>query len=416
MSDDLDQLIRRSMKSLDGDTPSGYFDTLPDRTLARLEASMQSGTSTHTEQDPSTGVPPARDEDSGLHDIRSLAQSTKMRISKRVSTQPPNMSDSEMVAQTSGAWNAVALPEPARMVSLPEIDELPSAKDVRAHDKAARAGLSHPAHAAHPGHPAHSAARTSRKLLAVMGLSLAAAAGATIFVMTRESAEKATAPGVVTATPAPPAAPAAAPAPAPPPAQIAAPDPSAPAGGEAKPTDEAAPPPDTGTGTAAVVAPKAPAHKGAGSAGPAKQVKKLDSKDKADEKAKAPAPETKKTGTKEDGSSDPSFDALLKEAGVDQTKKVEKPKLDKKELSGDDFKKGMSAVGKKAQGCYKGNQGTVSFKVTIAPSGSVSKVAVSGAFAGTPEGDCVQKAVQGASFPPWDGGPQSFTFSYLLSE
>jgi hypothetical protein len=43
-------------------------------------------------------------------------------------------------------------------------------------------------------------------------------------------------------------------------------------------------------------------------------------------------------------------------------------------------------------------------------------VTVSGAFAGTPVGACVEGAVQLATFPPWDGGPQSVNYSYLLAE
>jgi TonB family protein len=76
----------------------------------------------------------------------------------------------------------------------------------------------------------------------------------------------------------------------------------------------------------------------------------------------------------------------------------------------------MGKIASKAQGCYKGNQGTAMVKLTVGPSGSVTKVSVSGAFAGTPEGSCVESAVKSASFPPWDGGPQSFTYSYMLSD
>jgi hypothetical protein len=43
-------------------------------------------------------------------------------------------------------------------------------------------------------------------------------------------------------------------------------------------------------------------------------------------------------------------------------------------------------------------------------------VSVTGQFAGKPEADCVSNAVKGASFPPWDGAPQRFTYVYLLSE
>jgi hypothetical protein len=115
---------------------------------------------------------------------------------------------------------------------------------------------------------------------------------------------------------------------------------------------------------------------------------------------------------------DPSLDDLLKEAGDDgQTKKgPAKPVLENKALSAEDFKHGMSAVAAKAQACYKGTQGVAQLKLTVAPSGQVSKVTVNGAFAGKPEADCLTKAVKGATFPPWDGGPQTIGYSYLLSE
>ena len=93
MSDDLDDLLRRSMKTLDDQVPSGYFEGLPQRTLARLEDSSMQTTGTSSSSDPSTGrvAPPAaaaavsedREEDSGLHDIRSPASSTKLRLSSR---------------------------------------------------------------------------------------------------------------------------------------------------------------------------------------------------------------------------------------------------------------------------------------------------------------------------------------------
>ena len=88
----------------------------------------------------------------------------------------------------------------------------------------------------------------------------------------------------------------------------------------------------------------------------------------------------------------------------------------KKSLSGDDIKAGMAGVAAKAQACYSGQQGTAAVKLTVAPSGQVQKVTVSGVFAGTPVGACVQAAVKSATFPPWDGGPQSFGYSYLLAE
>ena len=399
MRDDLDDLICSAMKTLDDQVPAGYFESLPEKTLARLGASMQSGSTAQSEREGgegASGIPAAsRDEDSGLHDIRSLAQSARMRAVKRGSTSPP-ISDDAIVAATSGAWNAVALPEPAKMVALPELEELPPAKDIVAKDKVA--------------HP--EARRRGKGLYAVIGVVLAAAAGAAIYVTTQSSQQAEPASVAVKDTPA-------APAPAPAPVVAAAPTGAA-AGGAAAPvvppTDDnaaaAAPATEAKPEKTAAVEPAKSATHGKG--GSRASAKKNEPQAKADTDTKKAADKPAETKKSEDG--EPSFDALLKEAGADQEKKPAKPKLDKKELTGEDFKHGIGAVAKKAQGCYKGTQGTAVVKLTIAPSGSVSKVTVVGSFAGTPEGDCVQKAVQGATFPPWDGGPQSFTYSYLLSE
>src|SRR5438309_2262683 len=64
MSDDLDDLLRRTMKTLDDQVPSGYFDALPERVSARLagtgEANMQQGTESSKNQAPvvAGGQPP----------------------------------------------------------------------------------------------------------------------------------------------------------------------------------------------------------------------------------------------------------------------------------------------------------------------------------------------------------------------
>lgn len=401
MADEVDDLLRRTMKTLDDQVPSGYFEALPNRTLQRLEASMQSGVdeSWSTESGASSGVPPMKDEDSGLHDIRNLAQSTKQRLSnKRVTTNPP-MSDEDVLATSSAGWKAVALPQPAKMVSLPALDELPPAKQVKAADQAARVAAAPPVERFKRVQPK----RGRGGLYAMIGLTVAAAAGVTLYVMTQRD-KSAGSELAINAPAAPPIAKpqvvAAAPTP-PPPAPVTPADDektAAPATGALQIADEPKPAPAPAKGHASTKKPPVVVIK---DDRPAKvEVKKPD----------APA---KKVGQ---GETDPSFDDLLKEAGVDQKHKADKPKLDKKSLSGDDFKHGMAAVAAKAAACYKGTQGTAAVKLTVAPSGQVSKASVGGAFAGKPEADCVANAVKSASFPPWDGGPQSFNYSYLLSE
>ena len=409
MPEDLENLIRRAMKALDDQVPSGYFDSLPQRTLARLEAEdMQSGTQGTTQQrEASSGVPPQREEeDSGLHDIRALAQSTKTRLSsKRVSTSPPT-SDEDVLATSSAGWKAVALPEPAKMVSLPELDELPAKKT--------KAGAKEKATAVEARFATRVAAPKKSKAPVVIGigLGLAAAAGVGFYVMTQNNEVAKGTPVAIATQPelksAPVAAPTTPPAPAPA-QQIAASEPAPQATTEA-------PKPEPEPAKIAATTPPAKSTKTA-----LKQKKASPPDDKADKVAKPDAKNAdSKNGKKDDtgagSGAEPSFDQLLKEAGVDETKKAQKPKLDKKELSADDFKRGIGVVNKRAQSCYKGTQGTAVVKLTIAPSGSVSTVTVSGMFAGKPEGDCVSKAAKAASFPAWDGAPQSFTYSWLLAE
>ena len=76
----------------------------------------------------------------------------------------------------------------------------------------------------------------------------------------------------------------------------------------------------------------------------------------------------------------------------------------------------MASVESAAHACYKGTQGTAMVKLVVSPSGKISKIAVTGAFAGKPEAICVAGAIRSATFPPWDGGPMSFTYPILLSE
>lgn len=485
MPDDLDNLLRAAMKTLDDEVPSGYFEALPNQTLVRLEGSMQQHDSAGPTEKRDVAVPPVvaasttasqpssssssstsmssssmsmkkeeREEDSGLHDIRNLAQSTKQRLStRRISTSP--ISDEDALASASGSWKNIALPQPAKMVALPELADLPSKADVRAAEKAAKDAAAAAKEAEKVAKEAKKAARESKNdiaaaapaaatsvaavepaaaapaverkafalpsaqsksskgpLFALVGLGVAAAAGGVIYMQMGKKSEE-PAPQVAAAPPAaaqaevtttPIETPAA--APTPPPVE--------PAAGSAV---EEPPPP-----VAAVAAPadkkdddKEAKAKKAAKAHTVEIVdegKKQPDKPAPEKKEKAPPPDKAAGG----GDGEPSFDQLLKEAGVDENKKEKKPALDKKELSGDDFKKGMAAVASNAKACYAGNQGIAMMKLVISPEGKVSKVTITGAFAGKPEADCVSNAVKAATFPPWDGGPQSFNFSYMLAE
>lgn len=442
---DLDDLLRAAMKTLDDEVPSGYFEALPDQALARLEGDMQNGTQGTMDNQAVSPPPPVAEntEDSGLHDIRNLAQSTKQRLSsKRITVSPPV--DEDAIASSSAGWKAVALPQPAKMVALPELAELPTKKEVLAKEKAAAkaakaeakaeprletaaaaveapAAAARPAVAARPQAPRQ--ASSKKGLYAVIGIGLAAAAGAAIFVTTQKSSTQ--------------PAPAVAQNAAAPEAQRAAPTVTPIAEGSAavsadvqKAQEELA---RQEAEAERMKAELAAAQAAAGAGDTATETKADTAKAAAPKKAHATskvettttktvetkaAPKDKKPDATKPAGSDsgePDFNELLKEAGV-KDHKDKKPVLAKKELTGDDFKKGMAAIGPAAKNCYKGTQGTAMVKLEIEPSGKISKVTVSGQFAGTPEGQCVASAVKGASFPAWDGHPQSFTYPFLLSE
>ena len=301
------------------------------------------------------------------------------------------------------------------MVSLPEIADLPK--------PAAHVEKSKPMFAATV---AQQQPAKSRKLMAIAGLGIAAAAGVTLF-MTMQS--KGTAPASDGAAPKSEPAPAVAMAT---PTAVTAP-PAAPivqhidepAAGSAavvaadQPTEAAAAPETIAPlkvatksrAKAAAPPPAAPAH--------AAKPTTIASKDQAP----ASAPESKKaeSGGKGDATGkavangQESLDQLIKEAGAEDKPKSG-PTLDKKELSANDFKAGMSAIQGKAQACFKGTQGMAQVKLVITPSGKVTRVTVTGKFAGQPEAECVTSAVKSATFPPWDGGSQTMGYSFLLSE
>jgi hypothetical protein len=85
--------------------------------------------------------------------------------------------------------------------------------------------------------------------------------------------------------------------------------------------------------------------------------------------------------------------------------------LDKGAIQG-----GMSKVKGKVASCYEQFKvpGMANVSVTIGKNGHVSNASVTGSFAGTPTGGCVEKAVKGAGFPPFKGSPMTFTYPFIL--
>ncbi len=78
-------------------------------------------------------------------------------------------------------------------------------------------------------------------------------------------------------------------------------------------------------------------------------------------------------------------------------------------LSRFEVQQGMNGVAPAVKNCGQGSGGTVSINLTIAPNGRISRAVAAGAYAGTPIGNCAERAVRGAVFPTSD---QSITVKY----
>jgi hypothetical protein len=79
-------------------------------------------------------------------------------------------------------------------------------------------------------------------------------------------------------------------------------------------------------------------------------------------------------------------------------------------LGREEIVKGMNGVLPKARDCFAQFKvpGTANAKITVDPRGRVTGVNVSGKFAGTPSGNCVEGAIKTARFAPSSG----LTFDY----
>ncbi len=73
---------------------------------------------------------------------------------------------------------------------------------------------------------------------------------------------------------------------------------------------------------------------------------------------------------------------------------------------------GMNSVKPKVAACYNQYkvQGMAMVNIVIGRSGKVTSAKVTGKFAGTPSGACVEKAVKSASFPPSEGLQTPYPF------
>lgn len=376
--------------------------------------------------------PNNRTEDSGVHDMKSLAQTTKQRISRRITSQHDAYEESLLSSSQSGL-RAVALPAPAQVVSLPSMpSSIPGAAEIAG---AEAAGIT-------PIEAARAAGRgKSKAIWFVVGGGVIAAAAAAVFVIASGGSKKSDEPATAALG----------------------------AGGVAETQDRAMI--ASGAGTAAGTGTQVVAldPQSTQPAPPAEQVAKTETG--ADKKAAAADVSGEKAVAKADGrtggegssargaggggtagagdkqaggkgkekaggaggagagSGAPkgpggdSMEDLLAAASGGAQKPTEggdtgPAKPEKTGLDGKDIRSGMGAVAKQAQACFDqhGVAGHVKIKATVDPSGKVTKADATGEFAGTPTGSCVASAAKSASFPEWSGAPMTISYGFTLVE
>jgi hypothetical protein len=472
-TDSIDTDVLEAYDALAKRIPDGYFDDFSTRVLARLdhregtdmegrreiargsglvrpdEAALSAAggrppgridpPGPGADDEPDTApVPKQSNENTGLHDIQSLASSTKRRISQRISAET-EAQDSMLLSTSSGAMKTVALPDPAKESS-PEVERERIAalrqsgqmKISRSTSLSKETPAVTPVTARERSGPAASFGagivekdKSSAPWWILGGVAMLAAAAAVAFFVfdigrkTEDTATETAAAGgtdgQVVASAEPAAAPPATATPAP--TVQAIPDPGALPAGGAGSADEG------GAAGAAVVAPledesdakeDEPAHEEKSAEGDKDDAAKGKSKEPA--AASKPADKAKKT-IKVTGTD--LEDVLNQVTGGVEAPKAEaekKPAVPtKKALDRRDVDTAMGPVRGAAIKCSALEQfeGSVSVKFTVAPNGKVTAASTNKKG---PTGDCVAKAVKSAKFPPFDGTPTSFTYPFLLAE
>ncbi len=384
------------------------------------------------------------DDNSGLHDLKALASSTKQRRSQRLSSQ---MEAQDSLLQSAASLEAVALPAPSKeqpmSLSAVTLGDSPLASATVA-SSTATTDLAASSHSTIGTPPA-----SLSKYLLLGGLALAAAAVA--FYMMRGGASdggndesvtaanaivtplanepEANEPEAVETTPAAAAVPvvvAAETLDEPETAELAVDDEAAELSADA--TDETA-----ASDEVPVVVKETPKKGKTSKADPSTKSERAAAKTEAKAKRalakaeKKAAKEAKKAAKAASGKPAPvlgeggaSLDDVLSSVTGGINKPIVEEKDDKpskKRLERGDISKAMKAISSAAKSCYSVEEfsGSVMVKYSVAPSGTMTKAVGMGAHKSSKTGKCVVKAVKKAKFPAFSGVTQSFTFPFLLS-
>lgn len=353
MSDDVDDLLRRAMATLDRQVPPGTFETLAERTLARLDAAT---------------LPPDGDElarERALRGIPVVPASEPLVPDAGATPSAARTHRSRRRAAILGAGLGVGVAAVAVMLIWFETgaDRAPAPGLGLGQHQGAEAvdGAARPAVAASASPPAAVSPAMTRPASSALGKELG---------QVSVSGSPAQAQGATSTSGS---------------------SPSSPPHGGASEREQA--------GKAPPSKPGAVLGKTAGKA----ETGLLEDK---------PSPPTLAIGSRPaaGAGTQPSSTADL------EKRKLGVSKNGTPSLSRDDFQRGMAAVAGQVRACFAGTQGRAELQVTVSPSGRVDRVEVSGVFAGTPVAGCIERAVAPATFPPWSGAPQTLGYSYLLSD
>jgi len=446
-----DRDIAEAFLALDGTIPDGHLDDFSSRVLARLdepeagdmdsrELARGSGLSRTDEAAlgaaaTSATPEPVRDENSGLHEIKALASTTRRRISQKA-TSESEASESLLVGASSGSFRAATLPG-AHSTSTTSGEVTDDRASTRARDRLSSARpVARPAAEVDTGSlPSRGSSAPFWLLGGVATAAAAAAVAVFVFGVGREKKDQdqtqAAASGETVAraeSPTPAAQPAATGSASADGQRFAEPPPPAEAAPGAAPTATSSP---------AMVArgddPQASDEGDIGGGPQGRAGAELNKDAKATDKG-APARAKKDGKEKEKREVQSKSDSAKGAGGKDlndvldevtggvktpapvKEEAVKKPS--KKGLDRGDVSKAMSAVRSQVMRCRDKEQfeGTVTVKFHVAPSGAVTSAEATGSKAGTPTGNCVAAAVKRASFPAFDGSTTSFTYPFLLAE
>lgn len=411
MSDDneIDAALRRAMAALDGETPPGYFDALAARTAARLDETAgplppsdddhddpfnDDGGTIYSSQVISLADFPGPEGNAAALPRADRAVPHRVAQSPGSSDDDGDGDDADPVRFRSQVFSLARVSEPERNVVVqPHIDRASAAAVAPVESMATSARRLGSTSAAASMTSARLGRPRSALRAAGVGLGLAAAGAAIYLVASHRGTERAPSAGERSST-----------------TTVAAVSPASAGSGSAGGSAAGSGSDTSGVAGAGIAATGSGAAEGSGTPAAPEQIGKFTGSkiDRPD----SPRPPSKPGGSLrvKGGEIEGKRPAPAPGAGKTKKGKPTKQAADRTSLSSDDLERAMAAVAGRARACLAGAAASASLRLTVAPSGQIAQVAVTGPLAGTPAGACVERAVRTAAFPPWDGMAQSFDY------